>query len=102
MAVQDPQTRSPKRAEQVAEAIEQSIVSMGWPIGDLVGSEQHLMEQYGVSRGVLREAVRILEHHGSGRMRRGPGGGLIVTAPNMHAVSRSAALYLRYARAGGD
>lgn len=85
-----------KRAEQVAEAIEEKIIDLGWPIGEFVGSEQSLINDYDVSRGVLREAVRLLEHHGTARMRRGPGGGLFVTAPNLRAIRRSAALYLRY------
>jgi DNA-binding FadR family transcriptional regulator len=50
----------------------------------------------GVSRGVLREAVWIVEHHGIARMRRGPGGGLVVTAPQLDAVAESIALFLRY------
>jgi len=85
-----------KRAEQVAEKIEQKIIDAGWPVGDLVGSEQSLSEEYDASRGVLREAVRLLEHHGTAQMRRGPGGGLVVSAPDIRAVRRSAALYLRY------
>jgi len=87
-----------KRAERVAEQIEQKIIDAGWPIGDVIGSEQSLSEEYDASRGVLREAVRLLEHHGTARMRRGPGGGLVVSAPDIRAVRRSAALYLRYWR----
>ncbi|SFP20949.1 MULTISPECIES: FadR/GntR family transcriptional regulator [Actinomadura] len=88
-----------KLAEQIAEQIEQRIVDAGWPIGEIIGSEASLIEQFGVSRGVLREAVRLLEHHGTARMRRGPGGGLVVEAPPARAVRRAAALYLRYRRA---
>jgi len=88
----------PKLAEQIAEKIEQRIMELGWPIGQIIGSEQSLIEDFDVSRGVLREAIRLLEHHGTARMRRGPGGGLVVTAPDLRAVRRSAALYLRYWR----
>ncbi|WP_236791975.1 FadR/GntR family transcriptional regulator [Amycolatopsis sp. GM8] len=87
-----------KRAEQVAVEIEKRIIDLRWPIGELIGSEQSLIEEYNVSRGVLREAIRLLEHHGTARMRRGPGGGLFVTPPDPHGVRRSAALYLRYGR----
>ncbi|WP_432557692.1 FadR/GntR family transcriptional regulator [Granulicoccus sp. GXG6511] len=89
---------SQKRAEHVARAIEDRIVELGWPVGQLIGSEQSLMEEHGASRGVLREAVRLLEHHGTARMRRGPGGGLVVDAPSAHAVRRSASLLLQYQR----
>lgn len=90
--------RSEKRAEQVARAIEDRIVELGWPVGHLIGSEQSLMEEHDASRGVLREAVRLMEHHGTARMRRGPGGGLVVDVPSAHAVRRSASLLLQYQR----
>lgn len=87
---------SAKRAEHVARAIEDRIVELGWPVGQLIGSEQSLMAEHDASRGVLREAVRLLEHHGTARMRRGPGGGLVVETPSAHAVRRSASLLLQY------
>lgn len=40
-----------KLAEQIAEQIEQRIVDAGWPIGEIIGSEASLIEQFGVSRG---------------------------------------------------
>jgi DNA-binding FadR family transcriptional regulator len=43
---------------------------------------------------VLREAVRLLEHHQIARMRRGPGGGLFVFEPSASAVTDVAAIYL--------
>lgn len=91
--------RSSKRAERLAEQIEHGIVERGWPVGELIGSETALIEQHGVSRGVFREAIRLLEHNGTARMRGGPGGGLFVTAPDAQVVSRSAAVLLRYERA---
>jgi DNA-binding FadR family transcriptional regulator len=69
---------------------------MGWPVGKVIASEAELLAKYEVSRAVLREAIRIVEHHGVAWMRRGPGGGLVVARPNITAVSRSAALFLRY------
>jgi DNA-binding FadR family transcriptional regulator len=53
-----------------------------------------------VSRAVLREAVRLLEHHAVARMRRGPGGGLVVTEPDPVAAVEAMALYLDYRKAG--
>lgn len=90
---------SHKRAEHVARAIEDRIVELGWPVGQLIGSEQSLMAEHDASRGVLREAIRLLEHHGTARMRRGPGGGLVVEQPSARAVRRSASLFLQYQRA---
>jgi DNA-binding FadR family transcriptional regulator len=45
---------------------------------------------------VLREAVRLLEHHAVARMRRGPGGGLIVGKPEAQASIDTIALCLQY------
>jgi DNA-binding FadR family transcriptional regulator len=85
-----------KLAEQTAAKIELAIVERGWPIGSVIGSEADLLALYGVSRAVLREAVRLLERDHIAHMRRGPGGGLVVTEPEADAVTRVATLYLRY------
>jgi DNA-binding FadR family transcriptional regulator len=85
-----------KLAEQTAAKIELSIVERGWPLGMVIGSEADLLARYGVSRAVLREAVRLLEHDHVAHMRRGPGGGLVVAEPDAAAVARVATLYLRY------
>ncbi len=83
-----------KGAETVARNITQTIVTQGLQPGDLVGTEPELIEREGVSRALLREAVRLLEHHQIARMRRGPGGGLFVMAPSANAVTEMAAIYL--------
>jgi DNA-binding FadR family transcriptional regulator len=87
-----------KLGERVARAIEREIVEAGWPVGEMIGSEAELQERFGVSRAVLREAIRMLEQHGVARTRRGPGGGLIVMAPDLKALVRAAALTLTYNR----
>jgi DNA-binding FadR family transcriptional regulator len=83
-----------KGAETVARDITQIIVTRGLRPGELVGTEPELIEREGVSRALLREAVRLLEHHQIARMRRGPGGGLFVMAPSACAVTEVSALYL--------
>ena len=83
-----------KRGEGVAREVFRQVVSDGWPVGAFLGSEPELMERYGVSRAVLREAVRLLEHHDIAAMRRGPGGGLFVSEPGLGTVSDTVALYL--------
>ena len=83
-----------KRGEGVAFRILGEVADGGWQVGSLIGSEPQLMERYGVSRAVLREAVRVLEHHQVARMRRGPGGGLFVSAPGMDATTEAVALHL--------
>lgn len=88
---------SGKLAEQVAAQIEAEIMQRGWPVDEVLGSEPELIDRFGVSRAVFREAVRIVESHHVARMRRGPNGGLIVSAPEAAAVQSAAALYLDYA-----
>jgi len=85
---------SNKRAEDVARAILQDVVADDLPPGTLLGSQAALIERYGASRAVFREALRLLEHHQIATMRRGPGGGLFVSAPSVRAVSDVVAVYL--------
>lgn len=84
--------RSEKRAEQVAGQLFGEVTRSGWQVGQLLGSEGELMERFDVSRAVIREAVRVLEHHQIARMRRGPGGGLFVAEPGVEAVTDAIAL----------
>jgi len=88
-----------KLGEKVAETLQREIVSGGWQLGTVMGSESDLLSQLKISRAVLREAVRVLEHHGIATMRRGPGGGLVVTAPDSNAAVRASALVLEYTNA---
>lgn len=92
----DARTAKPKLGEVIAERIERDIARRGWPEGEVIGSEADLMAMYGVSRAVLREAIRIVEHHFVAEMRRGPGGGLVVTAPDIGAIVRAVTLQLHY------
>jgi len=83
-----------KLATSVADRIVQDIISRGWPVGQVLGSEPELLERYGVSRAVFREAVRLVEHQQIVRMRRGPGGGLMITAPTIDAIADAVQLTL--------
>jgi DNA-binding FadR family transcriptional regulator len=91
---------SRKLGEILAEQIENEIISSGWPVGAVLGSEAELIERYGVSRAVFREAMKIVNHHRVAEMRRGPGGGLVVIEPDLNAVIRAVALHLEFARIG--
>lgn len=87
-----------KVGERLARQIIDEIAAAGWPIGEVLGTEPELIERYGVSRPAFREAVRILEHLDSARMREGRGGGLVVTEPRPGPLTHAAAIYLRYRR----
>jgi DNA-binding FadR family transcriptional regulator len=90
------QTQEQKLAEVVAQRLLSEITSGGWEVGSVVGSEAALLDRFAVSRAVLREAVRLLEYHSVARMRRGPGGGLVVAEPDPSASIEAMALYLDY------
>ncbi|MGD9703417.1 MAG: FadR/GntR family transcriptional regulator [Acidimicrobiia bacterium] len=92
-------TGGAKLASQVVGRIVQDITAAGWPVGQVIGSEPELLGRYGVSRAVLREAVRLLEHQQVARMRRGPGGGLVVTVPTIESAIDAVMVHLIYVRA---
>ena len=87
-------SRRAKVAGRAAERIIADIIESGWPVGEILGSEAELIERYGISRAVFREAVRLVEHQHVARMRRGPGGGLVVEEPGVDAVISAVVLYL--------
>jgi DNA-binding FadR family transcriptional regulator len=91
-----------KLGEILAERIEDEIIADGWVVGTVLGSEGDLVEKYGVSRAVFREAMRIVDHHGVAEMRRGPGGGLVVAAPDLDAMVRAVSLQLHHERISPD
>jgi DNA-binding FadR family transcriptional regulator len=89
-------THDQKLAEVVARRIINEVSDAGWQVGSVIGSETSLLERFEVSRAVLREAVRLLEYHSVARMRRGPGGGLVVARPDPSASIVAMELYLDY------
>jgi DNA-binding FadR family transcriptional regulator len=88
--------RADKRASMIARQIEAEIVRRGWIIGESLGSEQALQQRFCVSRSVLREAVRLVEHHQVARMRRGPNGGLLICEPDAGPATRAVVIYLEH------
>jgi DNA-binding FadR family transcriptional regulator len=85
-----------RHAHRIAELLIKEVRESGWPVGEILGSESELMARYGVSRPVLREAVRLVEQRNVAVMRKGPGGGLKIMAPDSAPIVDAAALYLEY------
>jgi DNA-binding FadR family transcriptional regulator len=88
--------RIPKAAELVARGLRARIVGGELPEGAPLPPEGQLMEQFGVARTTVREAVRVLESEGLLEVRRGAGGGPRVKAPSEAAVARYAGLVLQF------
>jgi GntR family transcriptional regulator, transcriptional repressor for pyruvate dehydrogenase complex len=89
-------SREPRLSDKVADMMLETILSKRLRVGDRLPSERELGEQFGVSRTVVREAVRALVAKGIIEVR--SGSGLRVAAVDASAVSESMSLYLR----GGD
>jgi DNA-binding FadR family transcriptional regulator len=88
----------PTLAATVVADLEEEIIRLGWPVGSVIGTEAELLTRFGVSPPVLRQAIGILESRQVARMRRGPGGGLVVTAPDETSVGTSVTRYFEYLR----
>jgi DNA-binding FadR family transcriptional regulator len=63
--------------------------------GDRLPTEQELSERFGVSRVVIREALRYLEQQGLVFVKRGYGGGNFVAMPNSRPVQETLMAMLR-------
>jgi DNA-binding FadR family transcriptional regulator len=83
--------------EQVAERIRQLIFDETIQPGYRLPSERDLSERMGVSRVVIREAMRVLNAQGLLEVK--PGSGTYVKALSPHHVSDSISLFLRLRQA---
>jgi GntR family transcriptional regulator, transcriptional repressor for pyruvate dehydrogenase complex len=90
--------RSAKMGELVARQIVEDIVEQGLTAGASLPSEGPMLEMYGVARGTLREALRILENNGLVRVRPGRGGGPIVGSADPYNFGRTMTLFLEMGR----
>ena len=88
--------RIPKAAELVARGLRRRILRGELPEGAPLPPEGQLLEQFGVARTTVREAIRILESEGLLVVRRGAGGGARVWAPSEEAVARYTGLVLQF------
>ena len=74
---------SPKReplADQVIAQLRAQITSGEWPVGSRIPTEVELVEQLGVARNTVREAVRALAHNRLLDIRQGSGTYVLATS----------------------
>lgn len=69
------------RAQQIAADIEAEILASRHPAGTNLGRRTDLISRFGVSPGVMNEALRILRERNLVIVRPGPNGGVIVDSP---------------------
>src|ERR1700733_11935074 len=86
-----PRQRVPKASGFVADELRAQIIGNDLAPGTRLPSEAQLIEQFGLSRATVREALRLLEAEGLILVKRGPRGGLTVSRPNPSHISRSMA-----------
>ncbi|MFE7590544.1 FadR/GntR family transcriptional regulator [Kitasatospora sp. NPDC057512] len=74
---------SPRRtplSDQVIAQLRAQITSGEWPVGSRIPTEAALVEQLGVARNTVREAVRALAHNGLLDIRQGSGTYVLATS----------------------
>jgi GntR family transcriptional repressor for pyruvate dehydrogenase complex len=72
----------PKSSDVLAERLKQDILSDAYPPGSMLPTERELVSATGLSRGSVREALRILEAQGLVATRAGRYGGTTVSMPS--------------------
>ena len=89
--------RMPKASGVLADELRAQIIGNHLASGTRLPSEADLIEQFGLSRATVREALRLLEAEGLIVVKRGPRGGLTVSRPNPSHISRSLATLIALA-----
>jgi DNA-binding FadR family transcriptional regulator len=84
----DAEVQVPKAAELIASQLRRQIVMGERAEGELFPPELTLMNDLGVSRPTLRQALRILENEHLVRIYRGRNGGTRVSRPSIDAAGR--------------
>ncbi|MFE6739732.1 FadR/GntR family transcriptional regulator [Streptomyces tubercidicus] len=75
-------------ADQVIAQLRAQITSGEWPMGSRIPTEPELVEQLGVARNTVREAVRALAHNGLLDIRQGSGTYVVATSELAGVMNR--------------
>ncbi|NTV51151.1 MAG: FadR family transcriptional regulator [Geobacteraceae bacterium] len=89
------QVKQSKAYQDVVEQIQESIMAGTLKAGSMLPAERELKEQFGISRGTLREALRVLEQKGLIEIRTGVSGGSLVREINSDNLSDNLGLLIR-------
>jgi DNA-binding FadR family transcriptional regulator len=84
-----------KAYKDVVEQIQEAIIAGTLKPGSQLPAERELKIQFGISRGTLREALRVLEQKGLIEIRTGVAGGSIIREVNSEQLSENLGLLIR-------
>ncbi len=85
----------PKSSDVLAERLKQEILGDGYNLGAALPTERELVSTTGLSRGSVREALRILEAQGLVNTRAGRYGGTTVSQPTADHLASHINLYAK-------
>jgi GntR family transcriptional regulator, transcriptional repressor for pyruvate dehydrogenase complex len=85
----------PKSSDVLAERLKQEILGDGYNLGASLPTERELVSTTGLSRGSVREALRILEAQGLVNTRAGRYGGTTVSQPTTVQLASHVNLYAK-------
>lgn len=89
-----------KAAQIVAKQVRQAVLSGALAVGDKLPAERELVDQFGYSRSVVREALRLLEDSGLIELHAGRNGGAVITRPNANQIMSNIDMLLRMKQTG--
>ena len=87
--------KQPKAAQRVAERVRSAIRAGELRDGDRLPPERQLIEQFGYSRAIVREALRMLEDEGLITLHAGRNGGAIIQHPGADRLMNAFDMLLR-------
>lgn len=85
-----------KLSDLIVDEVKRLIMSEELKPGDRLPNEKDLIEQYEVSKGTVREALKALEVEGLIKTRPGPGGGAWLTEVGTEPASKALRNYLYF------
>ena len=83
----------PRSADNMVRELTAAVTRGDVKPGERIGSEPDLIQRFGVSRAVVREALRLLERDGIVTVKPGPSGGIFGGYPGVQSLVRSIDVY---------
>ena len=89
------QVKKSRIFQDVVDQIQEAILNRTLRPGDRLPPERELRETFNISRGTLRESLRVLEQKGLIEIRLGTGGGAVVRSAGTEQLTETLALMIR-------